>query len=163
MSGGADSGKYNFNDYPQVATGIDPKDWQRQVVRNAIGVNPSAFGGAINNAENSGQTEPTLKFTGRTNDTVWKPYQQALTNNPQTPQGQKAIDTFNNQFFDKNVNPSSPAVDSPSTQATGGNNINSVGTTKAYYGKDPNVSDYDARVRDLANAKYLDKQYLDYD
>lgn len=163
MSGGADSGKYNFNDYPQVATGIDPKDWQRQVVRNAIGVNPSAFGGAINNAENSGQTEPTLKFTGRTNDTVWKPYQQALTNNPQTPQGQKAIDTFNNQFFDKNVNPSSPAVDSPSTQATGGNNINSVGTTKAYYGKDPNVSDYDARVRDLANAKYLDKQYSDYD
>lgn len=161
---------FHLGDYPQTEMYGDPKDWQRQMVRNAAGLNgdskwfnPSAFGGAINNAENSGQTEPTFKFTGRTNDTVWKPYQQALTNNPQTPQGQKAIDTFNNQFFDKNVNPSSPAVDSHSAQATDGNNINSVGTTKAYYGKDPNVSDYDARVRDLANAKYLDKQYLDYD
>lgn len=182
---------FHLGDYPQTEMYGDPKDWQRQMVRNAAGLNGDSkwFNPSVNsdNTMNIKDQGIGQNYNQRINSQIDGFYPQSPNSNvnsfgkvfqnaentpksnTQTIYGDQARqfnkyrqDLLKNQL-QNNANPSSPAVDSPSAQATDGNNINSVGTTKAYYGKDPNVSDYDTRVRDLANAKYLDKQYLDYD
>lgn len=142
---------FHLGSYPQTEMYGDPKDFQRQMVRNEL------YNGQ--KTQNVGDNTMNIRDQG-----IGQNYNQRINSQvdgfyPQSPNSN--VNSFGSVF--QNADKSNAITVNPNFQNPSSDN-NSALTEEGQpvSGADNTTSKYDALMRGLANADYLDRQYTDY-
>lgn len=143
---------FHLGSYPQTEMYGDPKDFQRQMVRNEL------YNGQ--KTQNVGDNTMNIRDQG-----IGQNYNQRINSQigsfyPQSPNSN--VNSFGSVF--QNADKSNAITVNPNFQNPSSDNVSALtGQGQPISGADNTTSKYDELMRGLANAGYLDKQYTDYD